>query len=132
MTDKQRLSLVNYVGRLADALGLGEWHLVLHYDSADAGNAAEVSVVPGRRTAHISLSEDFPTFDPEEQRHVLVHELIHIHLDRIRTYARDTLPEVMGRPAWAAWHVTERDLNEYATDALAAAFAPHMPLWSGK
>ena len=128
MTPRQRQGYARYVRLIADHMGLTDWRLELHYDGTEPEIAAHVSCVTGRRIAHITLSGDFGTFAPEEQRHVVVHELLHIHLDPMGQYAHDTLPGLLGGPVFTAWITAYRTANENATDAIAAALSPLFPV----
>ena len=59
-----------------------------------------------------------------ERHHVLVHEMIHVVTDPLRTYLWETVPTLVGQPAWHAISEVIRQHDEQATDQLATALAP--------
>jgi len=79
---------------------------------------AAIHLVPGRKVARIWLSEEtLSAASVEEQRHTLVHELIHCHFNLV--------------DALVAGEEVRRIVLmclEYGIDGLADAIAPRMPL----
>jgi hypothetical protein len=129
LTDKQRKSLLRYLGGITAYLGLTEWEVRLADEPCeDPSHAATVQCVPGRKIATIQLAADWFTQSPAQQRHVLIHELIHIHTDQEFQYIEDSLPEMIGSMAYFPWEKAYRNLHEHATDALAKALAEHFPV----
>ena len=131
MTHRQRRSLAKYVSSLAVTLALRDWTLEFPDEEPDSGNAiASVECVYGRRLAIVRFRSDFVTQPCEEQRQVVLHELIHVQFAHRRQATQDAL-EGIGREArqQAIDAITLGD--EYGTDALAEAIAEFFPLWEG-
>ena len=120
---------MKYLGALAKQMRLSEWDIFLRAEPCeDSSHAATVSCVPGRKIANIQLSADWFETEPEAQRHVLVHELIHIHSDHEFQLIEDTLPGQLGSSAYFTFEKAYRNLHEHSVDALASILAPHFPL----
>ena len=129
MTNKQRVSIRNYIAFLASHLGLNDWSIRLMPQVCENPNhAATVVCTPGRKIAQVTLAEDWLEQTPEEQRHVLIHELIHVHADHEFQYIEDTLPTLIGSVAYLPFEKAYRDLHEHAVDALASAMEDHFPV----
>ena len=128
MTDRQRKSLMKYIAVLAKQMRLSEWDIFLRAEPCENVNhAATVSCVPGRNIANIQVSGDWFDMDPHTQRHVLVHELIHIHVDR-EFQLIEALSVMVGSAAFFLFETAFRDLHEHGVDAIASILAPHFPL----
>lgn len=129
MTTAERKRLARYTCRLAVTLGLRDWTLNFpEEEPTDKKAAAAVATVYGRRIASVWFSPDFLDYPPEQQRHIVVHELLHIHLDPIRTLADSTLPAAIGVAGWAIFEPALRERVEHAVDAIADALACALPL----
>jgi hypothetical protein len=114
-----------YLSVLAEAMGLGDWVLVIHDEPADEGTVAEIGCTLGQKHAFVYLCENWMDLDPVTQRDTLVHELVHAHLSLVRHMADALFDTVKGgATAKAAFHLTE----EYATESIAQAWAPYLPL----
>lgn len=126
---KQRKALMAYLGYLAPRLGLSAWDIFLRPEPCEnPEHAATVSCIPGRKIANIQVAVDFFDTEPEKQRHVLVHELIHIHVDQEFQLIEDTLPGMIGSVAYHPFQAAFRSLHEHGVDAMASVLAPHYPL----
>ena len=136
MTPKQERSFARYVGEIARTLAPG-WDIRLHFaDPGDPGGvgvsaAASVGTTWGRRLAHLTVDPDVVTWTPEEQRHVIVHEFIHIPFMAVTDLVDVSFREKVGSLAWEAFKSGWVHADEHATDALAKAIAPFFPLWEG-
>ena len=135
MTPKQERSFARYVSDIARVLTPG-WDITLHFDgpgnTADGGDAiASVECIWGRRKAHMTIDPDLMNFNPEEQREVVTHELLHIHGYAVRALVTTALAPMLGSHAWEAFVPGLTKADEDATDALARAIAPFFPLWEG-
>jgi hypothetical protein len=125
----------------ADVLGLRDWTLVTQYDadlspsdllrgtSNEQTPACEMLALHGRKRAVISLARDFSTLPSGEQKHALVHELVHIHFAAARDVVRLELAEAraMGQSEYSLlfWNF-DRHL-EYGVDALAEVLSKGLP-----
>lgn len=110
-------------------------NLALLFDwdqAAEQGDGASVSWPEGRRAAVIRLAETFRDYDPNEQRYVIVHELVHCHLASMQDTVEEDLQPHLARPTYDLYSCSFRRALEYGVDALAHALAVHFPLidWS--
>lgn len=129
MTLNERKRLGKYVRNIANTLGLRDWQLNLMPDEPDTKEAhAAVACTYGRKIASIWFASGFELLEPQEQRHVIVHELLHIHFDRVLTLSSQALPAAMGAPAWGVFDEAMRDHIEHGVDAVAEAIADAFPL----
>jgi len=110
-----------YFREIADRLNLREWAISI--DNTGPGNpnaAAAVRHSLGRKVAMIDLSEHFLRESEDYQRHVAVHEILHLHHAQEKHMLESTLDPEQFR-FWVL-------LNEYGHDAETEAIAPLMPL----
>ncbi len=129
MTHVERKRFARYVRTMANTLGLRDWTLNLQHDEPDTKDAwASVACVYGRRIANLWFAHGFEDLSPAEQRHTIVHELLHIHFDRVRSLADGTLPGLLGAAAYAAFEAAQREVVEHGVDAVADALASALPL----
>ena len=129
-------SLCRWAGVIADEFGLSGWKIRVHVGdpgATDTGHdaIAAVECVYGRRIANIALSPDFLSMDPEEQRHVILHEFLHIHTRQVHDLILGTLPKSLGQPAFDAFMGGLTLADEHAIDGLASAVERFYPLWEG-
>lgn len=130
MTKRQWKSVGKYIRTLADQLWLRDWNLEISHNPADGANAlAQVTCTPGRKQAVIELCPNFPNLERAVQRHVLVHELLHVAFSGPHTHTYQALPTLLGEAAWSAYESGYRMAEELATDGVADAIAPLFPLW---
>jgi hypothetical protein len=100
---------------------LRDWTIVLKDEvPSDPEAAATVCITYGRKLATIRVSDDFLISPPETQRHYLVHELVHCHVDAAWMIAVDSLHKNV-EPGF-------RRMAEHAVDSLAEVIAPSVPL----
>ncbi len=132
MTLKQYRSLARYIRSIADALGLRDWTFDLsHQPAHDVNEMASIECVFGRRFAVIQVCANFADLDPELQRHVVVHELLHAAMSGTHSYVYHSLPSLLGESGWSAFESAYRQQEEHATDGIAAAIGRGFPLWEG-
>ena len=107
-----------YVRQLADILRLKDWRIQVLEDLPPENALASCAPVEGRKYANLRLGECFLVDAAEEQRHTIVHELLHCHLGPMTRMieAHDGMPPA----AMLAL--------EYCVDGLADAIAPLLPL----
>lgn len=110
-----------YVRRIADLMCLRDWFIQLIWEGPDEPEvAADIKCIPGRRLAYIRLGDSFlDDYTPDQQRHTVVHELVHAHLDQAQKVAEEAMGE-----QWAVFRL----LLEYGVDAIADGWAPCLPL----
>ena len=127
---RQLRSLARYIRAAADAFGLKDWAVVLHDEPCDnPDHAATVSCLYERRIAHIHVAANFAEMAPVEQRHVIAHELAHIHMDADFNYLSELLPGMVGPLAWTPIEATIRLLHEQGIDGVATGMETRLPLW---
>lgn len=125
---KQRSRLRHYIRQIANALELRDWAFTLSHDPpTDADAIACIECVYGRKHAVISVAARFWASAPEEQRQTIAHELIHCHLQPT-VWNLNSLGSHVPVSTFDVLMGTHRDALEFATDALADAIAPHLPL----
>src|ERR1700722_1209709 len=110
---------------------LADWNIELRREplsgKLDEIAAAGVSSIGGRRLGRIWLRRDFDDFTRAEQRHFIVHELIHCHLAPLRYYM-DRQHCQQTEEVQSVLRAAHTSHEEYAVDDLARIIAPHMPL----
>lgn len=117
LTRRQRWT--SYIRQLADALHLRDWRIEVSEElPAGENSIASCQPVYGRKYAVIRLSEGFLNDDHDEQRHTVIHELLHCH-----TGPMNRLLE-----AEESFTASVRQTMEYMVDGLADAIAPLLPL----
>jgi len=130
MPEAQFQEYLRYIRWVGDKLGLRDWTFTLNRFPlpADSQVIACVDCVFGRRRASVTLEIHFAELDPETQRHTLVHELLHCHLDTLHSLWCNELPGIMGAAAWAVLDNASRQQIEFAVDGISDFLAPQMPL----
>lgn len=110
-----------YCRSIADKTGLAHWKLEFPDEPpADKDAYASVNCWQTRFGASIRIGDALLKETPEEQRHCVVHEMVHCHL----AHADRLAEKAMGGREREAWIVA----MEYGVDALAAVIAPLVPL----
>ncbi len=128
MNKKRTAEIQAYVDQLRPILRLADWEVSVDGSVPDDDDTqAHISVTYGRKNAVIGLAVDFDERSRDGQRHTLVHELLHCHLDRIRIgfINHHRRFDDIG---WDTARQSAIDEIEWATDALADAMAPLCPL----
>jgi hypothetical protein len=106
------------VRQLADIMHLKDWRIEVYEDAPGGADAiASCAPVGGRKLAVIRLGESFLTDSSIDQRHTLIHELLHCHLGPMQRMLE------AGEPIPAAAMLA----IEYAVDGLADVIAPLVP-----
>lgn len=129
MTDAQHAAFQTYLGVLAHRLILADWEIELWRDRAADDCLATVNVMDVENYASISLR--WPEFFGKsrgEQREILVHELLHLILDRPQRVIRQLAEQWDENSACQFAKEAHRKEIEIATQRLARILAPLMPL----
>jgi hypothetical protein len=121
------VEIARYARRVADLLGLRDYIVSVDDRSPPAGQIAECVTQDGRAEVLLRFCDSFGFLPPDEQRHAVVHELLHPHFDRPARVVADTAP-LIEDAAYAILVAGYRRHVEIAVDTLAAALAPMMPL----
>lgn len=118
-----------YLRFLADRLGLRDWTIILKHEVADEPDVyAAINPVEDRKLATIRLAEDFTDRTPDEQRHTLIHELLHCHHVPASDMVRLDLTDHLSQTSYDLFYASFRRHIEYMTDGIADSVAPLMPL----
>lgn len=130
MKKKQRKKIGKYIRCLADCTSLRDWSFTLFHEPLpeESGAFATVKPVYGRKIAEITLCNNFVDLDPDKQRHILVHELIHCHFDMCDNFFENVLQQLVGIQVYKTAFADYRQWMEFGVDAMAEALAPHLPL----
>ncbi len=116
------------VRRYADDLGLKDWRFSIVDTDPDADDVhACIRCIYGRKVAVITISTEFVTDSPENQRDTLCHELLHCHLDGVDTVI-NAINGQMHRDVWDVTYAAFRSAMEFGVDGIALAIAHHLPL----
>ncbi len=112
---------VPYVSEIASQLWLSDWTFVITERAPDSCDAdAAIECLQGRKYARLFFSEKHLRDSEQDQRHTIVHELIHCHL----ALAADIANQCIDGDKFPPFRLG----MEYAVDGLADAIAPLMPL----
>lgn len=116
----------------ADQMGLRDWGLNLRWEPShigDDGNKdcfARIEVEGNMRRATIWLHEDFAHMPEDEQRRVLCHEMLHIHLAPLMEIGEDTLADLVGTPVNNLFVEEMHRAVERACEAMAMNWSRHL------
>lgn len=128
MFDRDVEDLARYVRTIANMVGLRDYTVEVAPETPSDGKVAECITEDGRASVALCFAGYFERLPPEEQRHAVVHELLHVHFARpaatISSDMREFLSETEHRLAWAAY---KRQV-EHSVDTLATAIADLLPL----
>jgi hypothetical protein len=116
---------------VADQMQLRDWEIELQRDRPEEQSAwASIEVCRWHQTAWVRVAwpEFFDTREPERQRTDLIHELIHIHLDRPHQMMADLAEMFDENTATKLAKARHQVETEVATEALARTIAPFMPM----
>ena len=129
MTKRQYNGLQRYIDRLRPMLGLTDYEVVLKEDPPEnAGNDADHKSIPACHTSVFRVSPRFFTFDPEYQREIIVHELLHCVHNQPQDQIRHVLPEYLDGNAGNVFVDLWFQSHEYAIDKLYVAISGFFPL----
>ena len=96
----------------------------LYFNMSEDTEAAEISVMRRYHAAHIYFSYSFFAEETHTKRKVLIHELIHVLVDRVQKHGAQMIDAYFedGTPEHALLRVRFEESSEELTDALALAF----------
>lgn len=118
--------VVAYVSQLANLMGLGDWEITVSANAPDE-DYATVNPVYGQRKALLALDPEWASLTRSTLRWVLVHELVHLHLARLKVGVENYLGRLVEEMRPAAQEALNSEV-EYAVDAIATAWARRLPL----
>lgn len=109
------------------ALNLGGWTVNIVEDASDVDAWADIDPHSQNHTADLRVAHDFWRQQPEKQRQILTHELVHLITCR-HDQVIESLAEPLGKIAWSVFEPQHDDAAERAVEALAIIIAPLLPL----
>jgi hypothetical protein len=112
-----------YARYLQRKLQLQDWFVKVIDEPCGPDDDADISITEGQKHAKMRVRSDFKDRTPEQQRHTMVHEIIHIHLAGMQDSAAD-LEQHVGSVVYNLFDKSFLRALEYAVDGLADAFAP--------
>lgn len=115
---------------LADAqanLGVTDWKVNVVKDASDVDAWADIDPHSQNLTADLRVAHDFWRQEPEKQRLILTHELLHLVTCRTDRVV-ENLEEALGKVAWAVYEPQYLDATERMTEHLANVIAPYLTL----
>jgi len=119
--------LRKWVAESQTLMGLDHWEVTIVEAAADVDAWADIEPHAQQPTADLRVAFDFWKQEPEKQRLILTHELLHLVLAR---YARisENLEESLGKLAWAVIEPQLEDGEERTIEHLARIIAPYLSL----
>ena len=130
MTPEDWEVLNAYIEARRNDLWLADWGFTVRHDPPSSASAmAEIRPTYGRRHATVRFCSDFRELSAAEQRHVVVHELIHCHLAQIQhlTSSDSGIGKALGTAGHPVLDAVAMAI-EHAVDSLADVIAPNLPL----
>ena len=115
---------------LADAqanLGVTDWKVNVVKDASDVDAWADIDPHSQNLTADLRVAHDFWRQEPDKQRLILTHELLHLVTCRTDRVV-ENLEEALGKVAWAVYEPQYLDATERMTEHLATVIAPYLTL----
>lgn len=129
MKKKDRKAVERFARSVADEIGLRDWQVGFNWNRpAEEGDGGNVDWVEGRRSIVIRLNESFKDYDADEQRYVIVHELVHAHFAQMQDTVEEDLQPHLSRPTYDIYSRSFRRAFEYGIDAVSHALADRLPL----
>lgn len=128
LTEPERVVVGRYMRWVADAMELRDWTMELSHEPADKDAYASIRATYGRKVALVDLCDNFRTLDADKQRHTIVHELVHCHLESAANMVFRDIEDFLGKQSDQIFYNGFKRQIEYGVDALASAIAKHMPL----
>ena len=119
--------LRKWVAESQTLMGLDHWEVTIVEAASDVDAWADIEAHAQAPTADLRVAFDFWKQEPEKQRLILTHELLHLVLAR---YARisENLEESLGKLAWAVIEPQLEDGEERTIEHLARIIAPYLSL----
>jgi hypothetical protein len=116
-----------WVAEAQTVMGLDHWEVTIVEAASDVDAWADIDAHAQQPTADLRVAFDFWKQEPEKQRLILTHELLHLVMAR---YARisENLEESLGKLAWAVIEPQLEDGEERTIEHLARIIAPYLSL----
>lgn len=113
-----------YVIYVRNALGLSQWTIHISHKPASKEAQASISPIYGRKHAILFLSRHWPTTDRAEQRHTIIHEMLHLlffDMQAVLHRMQDVMDEDLFFVMWEA----HAEALEFTVDHLADILSAH-------
>lgn len=122
------LRLAAHIRWTADQMNLRDWKLQLKWEPADMGDDkfscyARIEVMQTISTANIWVCDGFAHIPPDEQHRAIVHELVHIHLDRLTLIGDDQCKSYLGLVGYEMLGSEMHRAIEQVTEAIASSWS---------
>ena len=116
-----------WVAEAQTVMGLDHWEVTIVEAASDVDAWSDIEAHAQQPTADLRVAFDFWKQEPEKQRLILTHELLHLVMAR---YARisENLEESLGKLAWAVIEPQLEDGEERTIEHLARIVAPYLSL----
>jgi hypothetical protein len=121
------LALAKYMLALQQSMRLDHWTVELSQAQSSEDSWADIAPHAQAFRATLRISLDFWGLTPEKQRHVLVHELLHLITCRMDQVV-STVELSMGTAAYEPWSKCFDDEHERAVDKLAEIISEQFDL----
>lgn len=127
MTDAEWVYLEQYITQIRSILKVTDWTVKLEReDPSDSNNEASTYILNDADEAHMRFNAHFREWDADRQRAVVVHEVLHLHLDRLHDITEQGFKSAAPH-VWVGLEENSRRVMERAIERLAQAIAPSMP-----
>ena len=115
--------LAAYVEAAKPTLRLSDWTILVQEEAVPPADEphtlASTYTISGRKLARIVFYEEFWSLTAREQRHVVAHELVHIHVNKLMRHINGPIAEHINPPAYSLWAENARIDMEMLVDNLA-------------
>jgi hypothetical protein len=108
----------SYVAYVRDKLGLHTWSIHIEHRPCSKHHQASICPVYGRTHAVLRLCRTWPDVSPKEQRHTVIHELLHLHFVSLQSTV-GYLEPIICEDVWHILSEAHTEKLEYAIDAIA-------------
>lgn len=128
MTHQNFLRFGQYLRDMGDQLGLRDWTIVLEKEPylEDEDAAAATKCIDGQKRAKVWLSRHFAEYTPHDQKHYLIHELLHLIFDPLNRVVW-TAQSLLGDSAFRILDRNHDAAIELAVDGLAVELCRLLP-----
>jgi hypothetical protein len=119
-------AVYGYCRAVGNILKLQDWRIIVNCEKPEEEFLAISFCVEGQHKVILKFSDEFFTITSEEQKIVVIHELLHAHLDELGEILRVDLGDLkaMSKREYELLYGMHKRQAEYITETLANAFAP--------
>ena len=117
--------IAQYLAYLCRELRLTHWTIHLSQHPTKKRHAGSIAPVYGRKHATLFLSRFWPRYDAYEQKHTLIHELLHLYFFDTQS-AVGRLEQTLDPCAFHLVWESHTEALEFAVDALADVLAARL------